>query len=359
MACIRESIILSKYVQRQQLNMSNGRKLKWPLLLLLLAMIITFVVTMNSGKPFFTSKKVPLNSHQLSAIKHKNSDHVMAEKDELRIKTQVAVAPVKNEQMSIVPRPSWTLDGTLAAQIDELTTLAQGGDNKASYILAMNLRTCFFVPTNDNVLAERLQQAYQYKDDGLAVATITERYHFCFGVDESQRRQFYRYLEAAAHNGYVPAQEMMANVTPELFLELSGDAHLEREAYIDKRDEFNQQKITLLESASHHGSLKALMRLSDMGYSQNYLPSSLPSYVQSSTQKNAPHHRELGRAQSFAFNQIILELTDDNELYSRYAKYQQNLQTQLTSEEMDQASTTAIAWLKIIRANGTLYLNDN
>ena len=84
-----------------------------------------------------------------------------------------------------------------------------------------------------------------------------------------------------------------------------------------------------------------------------------PSYLQSSTQKNAPHHRELGRAQSFAFNQIILELTDDNELYSRYAKYQQNLQTQLTSEEMDQASTTAIAWLKIIRANGTLYLNDN
>ncbi|OBP14169.1 hypothetical protein A5320_16125 [Rheinheimera sp. SA_1] len=242
----------------------------------------------------------------------------------------------QNGQLVIMQRPEWTLDGQLQQHLPALKKLADSGDVKAAYILAMNLRFCVAVPVTEDELQQSLQQAHQYQDDGAAVAELTERYGFCAGVDVQQRQQFYHYFAAAALQGYVPAQEMIGLVIPEFYMKLTGNAGLDRDAYVKKRDAFIQQQLAVLESASQHGSMNALMQLSQMHHSQKY--------------------GENGRMQAYAINQLILELAQDNDVHSKYAWFQQRAQTELTPEEIDNALEMSQQWLDIIKANGTLYL---
>ncbi|KOO60089.1 hypothetical protein WH43_00240 [Rheinheimera sp. KL1] len=244
--------------------------------------------------------------------------------------------PQPVEQMLVIERTDWKLDQPLRTQLTELKNKAGQGDLLAAYVLAMNLRFCSTAPLDETDLEARLQQAYQYKDDGVAIAEIKERYQFCEGINQQQRAEFYAYLETAAKAGYVPAQEEMATVTPEQFMQLAGATELERDAYIQKREDFIQLQLSLLESASQHGSIKALITLSNMYHSQNYGAD--------------------GRAKSYALNHLILELTDDNELQSKYSGFVQRRQSELTPEQIEQAQALSEQWLAMIKANGTLYL---
>ncbi|WP_233081206.1 hypothetical protein [Rheinheimera soli] len=240
------------------------------------------------------------------------------------------------EQMVVIERTDWKLDQPLRTQHTRLKNRADQGDLQAAYSLAMNLRFCAMAPLDETDLDARLQQAYEYKDNGVAIAEIKERYEFCAGINQQQRDEFYLYLESAAKAGYVPAQEEMATITPELFMKLAGATELERSAYIQKRQDFIQLQLFLLESASQHGSIKALITLSNMHHSQNY--------------------GDHGRAKSYAFNLLILELADDNELQSRYSWFVQRRQSELTPEQIEQAQALSEQWLAMIKANGTLYL---
>ena len=239
-------------------------------------------------------------------------------------------------QLRVVNRPSWTLDSTLLEQLYSLKLAAESGDTEASYILGMNLRHCSFTPVDDADLQESLQEAYQFNDDGATVTTITARYEFCLGVDSVQRSQFYTNLALAASRGFVPAQEAIAMITPEQYMQAESYSTLNRDDYVAQRSAFVKQQVDFLESAAQHGSIRALIRLSQLHYAQTV--------------------GEDGRLQAYAFNQMILQLTDDNELYNRYSWFQEQAQSVLTKEEMAGAVDKAEQWLKIINANGTLYL---
>ncbi|MBU2279100.1 MAG: hypothetical protein KKB45_09880 [Gammaproteobacteria bacterium] len=331
----------------RQFSDFNRRMMKWSVPVCLVGCcLIIFLTTISRDTSLRVSDDSKPNSQSIFATPIDVAAAVTPKNTMPQVESPGTAASNQSGQMIVVQRPDWALEGQLRTHFDRLQTLAAQGDHQAAYILAMNLRSCFYVPANDIDFEEKLQQVHRFKDSSEAVTSITERFHFCQGVDENQRGQFYRYLEAAADNGFVPAQEEMASVTPELFLNLTGAAQLERAGYIKKRDEFVQQQIGWLGSAAQHGSILALMRLSNMGYSQNY-------HHHQSQQYGA-----LNRVQSYAFNQLILEIADDNDVYSRYARYQQNLQAQLTPEEIEQASRMAEDWLTIITANGTLYLDD-
>ncbi len=273
---------------------------------------------------------------QISAIQDPNPT-ALATESELITKPNASPATQKPaEQLVLIEQTDWTLDQPLRTQLTTLKNQADQGDLQAAYVLAMNLRFCSMAPLDETDLEARLQQAYQYKDDGVAITNIKERYQFCEGITQQQRAEFYTYLENAAKAGYVYAQEEMATITPEQYMKLTDATELAREAYIQKRNEFIQLQLFMLESASQHGSIKALITLSTMHHSQNY--------------------GEHGRTKSYAINQIILELTDDNELQSKYSGFLQRRQSELTPEQIEQALTMAEQWLAIIKANGTLYL---
>jgi hypothetical protein len=301
------------------------------LVVLLSALLICgglfFIATNNSTQP------QPQHS---SDIQEHNPAPLAVENKVAADLNSSPAAPDQAEQMVVIERTDWKLDPPLRTQLPRLKDLADQGDLQAAYILAMNLRFCGMAPLDETDLDTRLQQAYQYKDDGVAIAAIKERYEFCAGIDQQQRAEFYLYLETAAKAGHVYAQEEMATVTPQQFMKLVDATELERDAYIQKRDDFIQLQLFLLESASQHGSIKALITLSNMQHSQNY--------------------GEQGRAKSYALNLLILELTDDNELQSRYSGFVQRRESELSPEQIEQAQALSQQWLAIIKANGTLYL---
>jgi hypothetical protein len=290
-----------------------------------------------SGGLFFTGRNnSDTQPQQVSAIQEPSPTPLALESEVVTQPKPNPATPVPADQMVVIERTDWKLDQPLRTQLTILKNRADQGDLQAAYVLAMNLRFCAMAPLDETDLETRLQQAYEYKDDGVAIADIKERYEFCAGIDQQQRTEFYAYLETAAKAGYVPAQEEMATITPEQFMQLADSTELEREAYIQKRNEFIQLQLSLLESASQHGSIKALITLSTMHHSQNY--------------------GDHGRAKSYALNLLILELTDDNELQSRYSWFVQRRQAELSPEQIEQARALSQQWLAIIKANGTLYL---
>jgi hypothetical protein len=302
-------------------------------------LLATSLVLLLCGGLFFIGTNnisTPPQIQQSSDIQVQSPASLPVEKVVVTQPHSSPAVPEPAEQIVVIERTDWKLDQPLQAQLTRLKNRADQGDLQAAYSLAMNLRFCGMAPLDATNLEARLQQAYQYKDDGVAIAEIKERYEFCEGINQQQRDEFYFYLETAAKAGYVYAQEEMATVTPELFMQLAGATELERGAYIQKRNDFIQLQLSLLESASQHGSIKALIQLSNMHHSQNY--------------------GDHGRAKSYALNQLILELADDNELQSRYSWFVQRRQSELTPEQIEQAHTLSQQWLAMIKANGTLYL---
>lgn len=245
-------------------------------------------------------------------------------------------ADTQNGQMVVMNRPIWKFDGKLIAQFKKLKSAAENGDNEASYILSMNLRYCYHSPVDDIALEKKLEEVYEFSDNQRAVNIITTRYEYCSGIEQEHRQQFYSYSEAAAKNGYVAAQEVIGRITPEFFMKSQGYQDLEREEFLIMRDAFVEQKIEFLQQAAQNGSIKALANLARMNRSQKVAGN--------------------GYANAFAFNQLILELTQSNKIYNRYSRYQQKLHSQLTSKEVDGAFEMYEKWLAIIKVNGTLYL---
>jgi hypothetical protein len=294
------------------------------------------LILLCGGLVFIGTNKSSTQPQQISDIQEPTPAPLAVENEVAAELNSSPAIPEPAQQMVVIERTDWKLDQPLRTQLTRLKNLANQGDLQATYVLAMNLRFCSAAPQDETDLEARLQQAYQYKDDGIAVANIKERYQFCEGINPQQRAEFYSYLERAAKAGFVPAQEEMATVTPEQFMQLAGATELERDAYIQKREDFIQLQLSLLESASQHGSINALITLSNMYHSQNYGAD--------------------GRTKSYTLNHLILELTDDNELQSKYSGFVQRRQSELTPEQIEQAQALSEQWLAMIKANGSLYL---
>jgi hypothetical protein len=98
-------------------------------------------------------------------------------------------------------------------------------------------------------------------------------------------------------------------------------------------------QVDFLSFAAQRGSITALVKLSQLHYAQTV--------------------GQDGRLQAYAFNQMIMELTDDTGLYNRYHWFQQKAQSVFTAEEIDQALAMSEQWKSFIQANGTLYLHNN
>ena len=177
-----------------------------------------------------------------------------------------------NETKSLIylSRPSWRLKGSLSDHFDRLKSQYEEGDVNAAYILSKNLRYCWYIPSNQQSYEKALDLANENGESDRFMNRLTEKYKFCDGINKEQRSLFYKYIEAAASKGYVPAQEAFANTTPILFMKSQGHELLDRDAYVEKRDEFVQQKLSFLEDAALNGSIRVLVKLSGMQFSQTY-----------------------------------------------------------------------------------------
>ncbi|WP_019027696.1 sel1 repeat family protein [Colwellia piezophila] len=315
-------------------------RIKLSLLFIILIVFLTTILLKITGvTPVIDSSNLELISSKTPNLSTIVKAEEITATAILKTKANLARAAKKNDQMVVMHRPQWIFESKLIVQLERLSSAAANGDSEASYILAMNLRYCYNSPIDDLALEKSLAQAYEFSDSEVAVAKITQKYEYCSGIEKNQRKQFYHYSQAAANDGYVAAQEVIGNITPEFFMESQGYQGLEREEFIIIRDNFIEQKIGFLQRAAQNGSIRALTRLSRMNRAQQLGGD--------------------GYVKSFGFNQLILELTQNNETYNRYSRYQQKLHSQLTAKEIDTAFAMSEQWLEIIKANGTLYLNEN
>lgn len=323
----------------------SKRRIKLALLSMLSIMLITCLVvftfnftydtsTINSSNSEFTSVNTQsINTETIKSIAENKSLTAPKTLNTLQDTSK------KTTEMVVMQRPKWKLSGSLITEFEQLKNAAENGDNKARYILAKNLSYCFNSPIDDTALDIKLTQVLDYSDSALTISRITAKYEYCAGIKQQQRTEFYNYSQAAANHGYVAAQEFIGTITPEFFMASQGYQNLEREDFITTRDNFLAQQIEFLQQAAQNGSIKALARLSGIGNSQKF-------------GKN-------NGVKTAAFNQLILELTQSNEIYNRYAWFQEKLHQQLTPEEINNAFAMSEEWLAIIKTNGTLYLKGD
>lgn len=311
------------------------------LLLILITGLAIFIINLNDEASAEHSPNLGFISSNTQILEPtiKTEDIISTSTDTPNTKGTLEGASTENGQMIVMHRPVWKFDENLIVHIAKLKIASSNGDHEASYILAMNLRYCYPSPADDIALEKKLEEVSDFSDSERAVGIILERYEYCLGIVQKERSQFHKYSEAAANNGYVPAQEVIARTTSESFMESQGYDYLEREEFITMRDNFVKQQVVFLEQAAKNGSIKALTRLSRLNRSQKLGGN--------------------GYAKSFAFNQLILELTQNNKIYDRHSRYQQKLHSQLTPKEIDDAFAMSEEWLEIIKANGTLYLTEN
>ncbi|WP_462148220.1 SEL1-like repeat protein [Pseudoalteromonas gelatinilytica] len=229
----------------------------------------------------------------------------------------------------------WRFDGVLIDHLTELKQRAEQGDAEASYLIAQNLKYCFNAPLDVEALEATLTESYEFSDAGDTQNRVLEKYEYCQGVDLATRRSFYRYLVMAAENGSAYAQQTFAGLTPEFYMKSQFPEKLSRAEFIKNRDNFKERKTVFLEQAAKQGSEQALMSLASMYYSEQV--------------------GEHSAAKAYAINRLIMEITQNNDVYNRYAWFEQRQYPTLSDEELSIANNLFEQWLLQIKQNGTLY----
>lgn len=249
--------------------------------------------------------------------------------ENIKAKTTLFATPV------IQTRPNWKILGRLSEQISALKLRFENGDLVAGYILAMNLRYCWDNPLNQHDFDRRIQNEEATNASEALIQRLKSKYEKCQGVTHKQQQQFYHFMRSTAEQGFVPAQENYSQFTPEFFMSSQEHEALPRDQYIAKREQFIAEKLHFLNQAAEHGSLKAIAKLANLYYSQNY--------------------GSQGWVKAFAYNQVILAFTDNNALYQRNQWYIEKLMPSLSAQELAQAQARSEKIIHAINQNGTLY----
>lgn len=317
----------------------NKNKHIWIYLAILLVLFL-FIVGYSYNPPSEGSHSAKHISDHLEPLPAPPIPEIIAANltDSKDVSTQQNEAHTNDIQLIVMQRTQWKQQGQFKEHFKNLKVAAENGDIEAKYIIAANLRYCLSAPIDDNALHLKLETVAQYSDAGEAIDNTLEKFEYCTGINEIARRQFYTYLVDAAQHGSVAAQETFANLTPEFYMKSQGFETLNRGEYIKKRDTYKLQKVAFLEQAAQHGSEKALMALSDLYHSQQLTENSL--------------------ANAYALNRLMMEITNNNDLYNRYAWFEQRQYPQLSADELASAQTMIEKWQSSISKNGTLYPSD-
>lgn len=308
-----------------------------PIAFLIIAVVAWLLTTINQ---YDTVTEDQIDTSPMSKAKvTANSDAQTAHQGDIDASLAKGIATERSNALMVVQRIGWRLGSPLSEHIEALKERFASGNAEAGYLLGANLRYCLWAPADENALNAKLKEMGIFSDADESIERENKRYEYCDGIQVEQRKQYFAYLYDSALAGYVQSQEFIGGITAEQYMQTQATNKLSRDEFVAMRDEFNQHKLAFLEAAAKKGSIHALTRLSDLFNSQNY--------------------GEKGKEKAFALNQIILELTDSNDIYNRYTFFQERLQAQLNSEEIEYAYAMSQQWLEQIQTNGTLYPLDN
>lgn len=207
----------------------------------------------------------------------------------------------------------WKLSTPLQTQLAQLEQLSANGDVQATYILAKNLRYCFYTPSNEESYQERVSEALNNDEGDTYLSNLEELFQYCQNVTHATKKQFARYLTLAANQGHIEAMIDYGFANTELLVKVESETL----STLDARVAVLAAQQEYLTTAAQQGHLKAISRLSDNLWQQKF--------------------GNNDGIQALAYLYLFLELTDDNQLYSRYQWQEQRILKQLSSEKVAQA----------------------
>lgn len=314
------------------INTSN--KLILPIIIVMFAIVIVVILLPYLYQVNATSQAAPTAS--VTTPEYKAIQPLVTLKNDDNEDTNNALSPTLDSNgLKHILRPSWLIKENLALHIKQLKHAFVQGDNESGYRLAMNLKKCLHAPLNEADLNSKVANAEQANESPEFIARLQQRFIQCNGVSLKERQEFYYFMQQAAQHGFVPAQESFASLNAEFFMRSQNMQDLPRAEYIASRDKFINEKLAYLKAATEHGSLYATKQLAYLYNSQNYGSN--------------------GLLKAYAYNQVILSLTDDNTLYNRYQWFQEKLAQRLSQEEIGQALNITEQILEKINDHGTRY----
>ncbi|WP_286260770.1 hypothetical protein [Pseudoalteromonas apostichopi] len=302
---------------------------------LLVLGVLVYKYSFQTAAPITTSSE-QINAHSTKA-QYQVEEQVSVPATSLLADESVEQGSEVNDSRELIIKnaPKWRFDGVLIDHFTELKQRAEQGDVEANYLIAQNLKYCFNAPLDAEALEATLAESYEFSDAGDTQNRALEKYEYCQGLDLATRRSFYSYLAEAAENGSAYAQQTFAGLTPEFYMKSQFPDKLSRAEFIKNRDNFKQRKTAFLEQAAKQGSEQALMSLASMYYSEQV--------------------GEHSAAKAYAINRLIMEITQNNDVYNRYAWFEQRQYPTLSDEELSIANNLYDQWLLQIKQNGTLY----
>ena len=302
---------------------------------LLVLGVLVYKYSFRTAAPITTSSE-QINAQNTKA-QHQVEEQVSVPATSLLVVKSAEKGSIVNDSREFIIKnaPNWRFDGVFLDHFVELKQRAQQGDVEANYLIAQNLKYCFNAPLDEQALEEKLAEIYEFSDAGDIQSRVLDKYEYCQGLDLATRRSFYSYLAEAAENGSAYAQQTFAGLTPELYMKSQFPDKLSRAEFIKNRDNFKQRKTAFLEQAAKQGSEQALMSLASMYYSEQV--------------------GEHSAAKAYAINRLIMEITQNNDVYNRYAWFEQRQYPTLSDDELSIANNLFDQWLLQIKLNGTLY----
>ncbi|REL31096.1 hypothetical protein [Thalassotalea euphylliae] len=211
------------------------------------------------------------------------------------------------------PTSSWKLSTPLHTQLAQLEYLSANGNLQAAFILAKNLRYCFYTPSDEESYQDRVNKALDNNEDDHYLAKIAENYEYCQGVMHATKKQFAHYLAFAANQGHLDAMLDYGFANTELLVKVESETR----SALTARTEVLAAQQEYLTTAALQGNVKAIARLSDNLWQQKF--------------------GNNDGSQALAYLYLLLELTDDSQLYSRYQWQEQRMSKQLSPEKVAQA----------------------
>lgn len=306
--------------------------------LAVLALLLIFAISYTINDYFSTDSLAPKIKPTKTILSAQKIAKDNSQTNNIVQNNALAIDNIKTEENPVAfpifkQHPDWHITGSLDQQIDGLTLRFENGDLTAGYILAMNLKYCWNAPSTENSYDQQRQKAILDNESTQFIDQLTEKFNKCWKIDKEQRKSFYLYLRSSAEQGLVAAQEQFSQLNAEFFMRFQ--QNLSRDEYVAAREKFIKTKLFFLAQAAEHGSLKSMTTLSSLYYSQNY--------------------GTKGWVKAHAYNQVILNFTDNNKIYRRYQWYIEQMTKSLSPEELITAQELANDIIDKINKNGTLY----
>lgn len=221
--------------------------------------------------------------------------------------------PMSDSSASKATKPNLSVDKTLVE-----SDVVDSPSPHSLYLIAKTIRRCRNTPKSQDELNLWLNNANQLNEPQAYINDMLIRYEDCSKI-KTPHRNTIELLTTAASLGSDDALDELWQIGDLEFGQIVGLDQLNRQQQITQQLAFKHLKFDLAEHLAKKGNEKSLMRLI-LGYHHDDPNNGQPNF-----------HK------AFAYTEVALHTTDNNDFYNTVLTIQEKLRRMMTDAEVIQA----------------------